>query len=451
MLLKQSEREGVLMRCQHPISRDPSETIDACELAYPSKMDDRIFSSLGDLPKQPRAMYLIKPGPREIPRTTSSGALTLRDNILGRRIPPVSRESALRNLHEDVDRELHQAQDNFATVFHASPAILCIIQLDGLRYREVNKTYEQRTGYNRSEVLGKTSLGLGLWDNADDRERAIRKLLAKGCIRSHQAVFQTRTGERLTTLLSAEIIEFGGEKCALVVAEDITERRQAEEARVDVAQRLINAQEAERARVGRELHDNIGQSLAMCNMELEKTRLTLADLSVDTNSRLIQLRGKLQELSQIVGNLSHQLHSSHLELLGFVAAVKGLCRGFAEQYLIPAHCNCSGVLENLSADVALCLFRVMQEALHNIAKHGHATNVDVEVIGTRNKIHLKIADDGVGFTPNAQNKGHGLGLISMRERLYLVGGKFAIVSKRGCGTRVEATVPLHFATKEYSQ
>jgi len=88
---------------------------------------------------------------------------------------------------------------------------------------------------------------------------------------------------------------------------------------------------------------------------------------------------------------------------------------------------------------ALCLFRVIQEALHNIAKHGHAKNVEVDVVGTPNKIHLKITDDGVGFAPNAHNKRHGVGLISMRERLYLVGGKFAIVSKRGCGTRVEAT------------
>ncbi len=157
---------------------------------------------------------------------------------------------------------------------------------------------------------------------------------------------------------------------------------------------------------------------------------------------MIHLRGKLNDLGRIVGNLSHQLHSSHLELLGFVVAVKGLCREFAEQYLVPAQCNCSGVFNNLSADVALCLFRVLQEALHNVAKHGHAKNVEVDVIGNRNKIHLEIADDGVGFAPTAQSKRHGLGLISMRERLYLVGGKFAIVSKRGWGTRVEATVPL---------
>jgi PAS domain S-box-containing protein len=433
------------MRCQLPISKDQSAISGVCSPAYPTKLDDRIFRSADDLPKrQPAALFLAKPVPWKIARTTPEGPRNLRDDVLGKRIAFVSRESALTNLEEEVDRELRQAQDNFATVFNASPAILCVIQLNGLRYREINKAYEQRTGYSRGEVLGRTSLKLGLWSNAGDRERIIQKLLTEGRVRSRQAVFRTKMGERLTTVLSAEIIEFDGEQCALVSAEDITMRRQAEEARVDLAERLINAQEAECARVARELHDNIGQSLAMCSMELEKTRLTLADLRVDSNLRLIHLSSKLNDLGRVVGNLSHQLHSSHLELLGFVVAVKGLCREFAEQYLVPAQCNCSGVLNNLSADVALCLFRIIQEALHNIAKHGHAENVDVEVIRSSNKINLKISDDGVGFAPSAQKKGHGLGLISMRERLYLVGGDFAIVSKRGCGTRVEATVPLHW-------
>jgi PAS domain S-box-containing protein len=411
------------MRCQLSITKDPPE--------------------ISREPKRSPVMYLISPAPREITRTMSLGPRNLRDDILGKRMAPVSRESALTNLQEEVDRELGQAQDNFATVFHSSPAILCIIQLNGLRYREINKAYEQRTGYSRSEVLGKTSLKLGLWNNAHDRNRMIQKLLTEGRLHGRQAVFRTKMGERLTTFLSAEIIKFDGAQCALVIAEDITMRRQAEEARFDVAERLINAQEAEWARVGRELHDNIGQSLAMCSMELEKTRLTLADLDTDINSQLICLRGKLNDLGGVVGNLSHQFHSSQLELLGFVVAVKGLCREFAAQYLVPAQCNCSGISNNLSGDIALCLFRVIQEALHNIAKHGHAKNVDVEVIRSSNKVHLKISDDGVGFDSNVKNRRHGLGLISMRERLYLLGGKFVIVSERGCGTRVEATVPLH--------
>jgi PAS domain S-box-containing protein len=370
-------------------------------------------------------MYLISPDHN------------LPDHGTRRSISPVSRDV------EEMDRNLHQVRNNFAAIFNASPEMLCIIQLNGLHYLEINKAYEQHTGYSRSEVLGKSSLKLGLWKNAEDRKRTIHKLLAKGRLHRHQAVFQTKTGERLTTFLSAEIIEFGAEPCALVIAEDITMRRQAEKARTDLAQRLINAQEAECTRIARELHDDVGQSLALLTMELERTRLTLADVRVDSNAGLVRVGAKLKELGQVVASLSHRLHSSTLEILGFVVAAKALCREFADQYLVPTGCNCFGVPSNLSADVSLCLFRVMQEALRNIAKHGHARKVDVEVIGTLDNIHLMIADDGVGFSPNGKNIRPGLGLISMRERLNLVGGKFAIVSKLGSGTRVEATVPLY--------
>jgi len=365
----------------------------------------------------------------------------LRDDGMRKRLVPVSNASLLAP-PEAVDRELLQAQNNFATVFHTSPALLSIIQLNGLLYREINKVYEKRTGYKRSEVIGKTSLGLGLWDDASTRKRAIQKLIAQGYLNGRQIVLRTKRGERLTTLLSAKIIQFGGEPCALVVAEDISKRRQAEEARMELAQRLIGAREAECARVARELHDNIGQSLAVFSMELEKTRRALNGLSRDDDARFDRLSVRLRTLGQEVGNLSHQLHSSELELLGFEVAVKRQSREFSEQYQIEVNCNCSRVPAALSPDISLCLFRVVQEALHNVAKHSHATRVNVELSGASKFLRLAISDDGVGFTPNSTKGTRGLGLISMRERLYLVGGKFVIGSKPGFGTRVEASVPL---------
>jgi PAS domain S-box-containing protein len=357
------------------------------------------------------------------------------------RFAPVSRGNTVPDV-ENLARDLHQARENFTTIFHASPAILCIIQLNSLRYCEINKSYERRTGYSRSEVLGKASLELGLWRNIEDRRRAFQKLLAKGSLRSRQEVFQTKTGESLTTFLSAEIIEFAGEQCALVIAEDITEWRQAEGARLDLAQRLINAKEAECTHVARELHDNIGQSLALFTMELDRTRLTLTDLSSESDAKLTRLCGKLKDLGQSVSNLSHQLHSSELELLGLAVAIRALCREFSEQYHVQANCRCSGVPDDLSADVSLCLFRVVQEALHNVAKHSQATMVDVEVRAAPDLLHLSISDNGVGFTPNASTARSGLGLISMRERLHLIGGKFIITSQPGSGTRVDATVKM---------
>jgi PAS domain S-box-containing protein len=425
--------KGVSMSSQ-PMSANTSELSSSC-----GRVMYKISAAPQGRPGHPSAMFLIDQAAWKAGRLVP--VRDLRDDDIGKRIALISRESALTKL-EEVDWELHHAQDNFATVFQASPAILCIIQLDGLRYREINKVYEKRTGYRRCEVIGKTSLGLGLWDDANDRKRTIQKLIAKGHLHGHQVVFRTKKGARLTTLLSAEIMEFGGETCALIIAEDISKRRQAEEARMDLAQSLINAQEAECTRVARELHDNIGQSLAMFGMELHKTRLALTGLSRENDARFARLSVRLRTLGQEVGNLSHQLHSPELELLGFEAAVKGQCREFSELYQVPVHCECSGVPVTLSSDISLCLFRVMQEALHNIAKHSHATTIKLELCGTPKLLRLVISDDGVGFTASRAKGTRGLGLISMRERLYLVGGKFVIVSKPGSGTRVEATVPF---------
>jgi PAS domain S-box-containing protein len=347
--------------------------------------------------------------------------------------------------------DLSRGRDNFAAIFHASPTILSIIRLDDRRYLEINKVYELRTGYSRSEVVGKPSLNLGLWNSVQDREQMFEKLLAKGRLHCRQRVFRTKTGEPLTTSLSAEIIEFAAGPCALVIAEDVSMHRRAEEARLDLAQRLINAQEAESSRIGRELHDNIGQSIALFTLELESARLALPRLSPDNDARLDRLYDKLKALGRDVGNLSHQLHSSRLELLGLAVAAKILCREFSERYDMQVPCTHSGVPDNLSDDVSLCLFRVLQEALHNVAKHSLATKSDVELIGTNKFLHLRVSDDGIGFAPNTAKARSGLGLISMRERLHLIGGDFVITTKPGSGTLVEAIVPMAIASRTATQ
>ena len=218
--------------------------------------------------------------------------------------------------------------------------------------------------------------------------------------------------------------------------------QQGEEARLDLAQRLVNAQEAECRRVGQELHDCIGQSLAMLTVDLEKTRQSLTGLPPDTHARLAGISDKLKNLGHDVANLSHRLHSSKLELLGLAVAVKALSREFAEQYEMQVRCVASGVPDNLAPGVSLCLFRILQEALHNIAKHSHARKINIELDGTSDSLRLTISDNGVGFVQNNARLRPGLGLISMRERLHLIGGRFVITARPGFGTRIEAIVSI---------
>ena len=222
--------------------------------------------------------------------------------------------------------------------------------------------------------------------------------------------------------------------------------QQAEEARLDLAQRLVNAQEAECRRVGQELHDGIGQTLAMFTMDLETARHALIGLSPETHARLAGISDKLKNLGHDVANLSHRLHSSKLEFLGLAVAVKALSREWAEQYQVQARCECSGVPDDLAPDVSLCLFRILQEALHNVAKHSQATKINIRLDGTTDCLRLTISDNGVGFVQNNARMRPGLGLISMRERLHLIGGRFVITTKPGFGTRIEAIVSMSKAS-----
>jgi PAS domain S-box-containing protein len=337
--------------------------------------------------------------------------------------------------------QLHEEADNFKTLFHTSPTALAIVGRDSLLCREINEAYERCTGYRRSEVVGKPCLNTGLWSEPAERAELLKQLNIGGTVSAKLDRFRTKSGALFSSLLSVHSIRYGGEACAILIAEDVTVVQQAAEAREELIQRLVNAQELERTRVARELHDSIGQSIALFGMELETVRLNLA-LPPDGDATLGQLCAKVKKLGTAVASLSHQLHSSELEFLGLAVAIRGLCREFEEQYTIHVDCLCSNVPDNLDASISLGLFRVTQEALHNVAKHSRAKKMSVEVRGNQHSMYLRVCDDGVGFSPNGAPGTVGLGLTSMRERIVLNRGDFTITSQPGRGTCIEASVPF---------
>jgi len=226
----------------------------------------------------------------------------------------------------------------------------------------------------------------------------------------------------------------------LTVAEDITERKQAELERTDLSRRLMTAQEAERRRIARELHDGIGQALALLGIQVQ--RAGQPPTVGKKSPSIAELCAKVKEIGTQVSRLSHQLHSSELEFLGLAVAVKGLCRETSEQYKVKIDCSCTNIPEELDDDIALCILRVVQEALHNVAKHSHAAVVRLEMAARKGEIALTIEDDGIGFDVDQIRSTRGLGLVSMRERVHLIGGHFKITSTPGHGTKIQARAPL---------
>lgn len=210
-----------------------------------------------------------------------------------------------------------------------------------------------------------------------------------------------------------------------------------EEALSGMSRKLIESQEQERARIGRELHDDINQRLAMVSVELERLQETPSEVQ----SRMPELRRELRQISDDVQALSHDLHSSKMEYLGVVACMKGWCKEFGERSRMEIDFK-SDVRTAVPLELGQTLFRILQEALHNSSKHSGVRRVEVEIREDSGEICLSVGDSGKGFEIKAARHGRGLGLRSMHERVRLVNGTIAIDSEPMRGTTVHVRVPL---------
>jgi PAS domain S-box-containing protein len=230
------------------------------------------------------------------------------------------------------------------------------------------------------------------------------------------------------------------------IGADITERKLAAEALSTVSRRLIEAQEQERTRIARELHDDICQQLAVLTIETEKMRREPAHLSAEVASQIQAVINRAQGIAKDVHGISHRLHSSRLELLGIGLAAQGFCRELSEQrgVLIDVHCN--DLPRGVPADVSLCLFRVLQESLNNAVKYSGVKQFHVQLSGEVDGICLTVRDSGSGFDLETEINGRGLGLVSMRERVALINGRLSVIAKPGGGTEVSVWAPLAYET-----
>ncbi len=331
----------------------------------------------------------------------------------------------------------------FLEVVDAIPAMIWIVNARG-KCAYVNKLWLAFTGRRLDQELGD---GWTTNIHPDFREKTVKTVEDAFDNRHGFSVeYRLRCGEgeyRWLTLGGTPRFDGDGKFSGMIgIGTDVTNRRSTESDLLDLSGRLINAQEEERRRIARELHDDLSQQMALLSIDLEQIAQKVPDAAPDVSKGLAKALQRAAEVSSELHRMSYEIHPSKLDRLGLAAASMSLCREVSKSQGIRLECTFSNIPGSLPRDISLCLYRVIQESVRNIVKHSGAGYALVELIGSPTDIRLQVSDGGVGFNVNSAAKKGGLGLLSMRERLRIVGGAISIASEPLRGTRVTATVPL---------
>jgi PAS domain S-box-containing protein len=352
--------------------------------------------------------------------------------------------------HEAAER-LRKSEERFRATFFQAAVGMAQTSIDG-HWLLLNDWFCQILGYSRDELREKTLIEI---IHPDDREASLaacEKLLAGEISTwSSEKRYIRKDGMTVWARVFVSLVrdQHNEPEYFVFVMEDITERIRAERALQQSRQelraltgRLINAQEEERKRISRELHDDLSQKLALLAFNAGGLLAEPALSSEKMNQKLRNLQGQVQQLAQDVRQISHRLHPSILDDLGLVAALSEMCDEFSAREGIAVAFESEAVPDVLPIDIASCLYRVSQEALHNVLEHAQASQVRLRLSASADGIHLCIRDNGVGFDSEAGLSQPGLGIVSMKERVGLVQGEFSINSSPGHGTELKVFVPL---------
>lgn len=307
-----------------------------------------------------------------------------------------------------------------------------------------NTAAEDMFGYSEAEAIGQPFKML-IPPELEEEERTMMRRLAEGeRVTNLETIRVTKNGRKIDVSITISPIRDanGTITGASKIIRDITQRKQAEQALSRMNRRLIEAQEKERTRIARELHDDIAQRLALLAAGLEQVHYELPESEPELHTRIDGVRTQAMQLTSDVQTLSHGLHSSKLEYLGIVVAASGFCKELSGRQKVEIDFRSSNVPSPLSAEISLCLYRVLQESLHNAVKYSGVRRFEVRLWGATEEIHLTVSDLGIGFDGADVVKGAGLGLTSMQERIKMVSGQIAIDSQPGRGTTIHAWVPL---------
>jgi PAS domain S-box-containing protein len=360
---------------------------------------------------------------------------------------------------------LRESEARYRSVVESQTELICRY-LPDTTLTFVNDAYCRYFGKTWEDLIGMKFLELIPEDSRDGVRGQVESLIQRPRTESNEHEVLLPDGrigwqqwvDHAIRDAGGKIVEFQA------VGRDITERKRAERslyesdealrnsyARIeDLAGRLIAAQEDERRHIARELHDDLNQQVAALAIGISRIKRQFPNIDSGVREQLAKLRGKTEQLSEHIRQLSYELHSSVLQHVGLPAALNSYCAEFSEREGIAVALDIQDGLGALPSDTALCLYRVAQESLRNVARHSGARSAIVALTGVNGAIELRVADQGVGFDPGQAREFRGLGLVSMEERVKLLRGSFVLTTRPGAGTELRAQIPLrreHESTK----
>jgi len=330
-----------------------------------------------------------------------------------------------------IKRELEETHDYASMLLESAEQAIVAASADGSIVL-INSATEKMFGYPRAELLGKP----------------LDLLLPAGIPSDRELEGRRKDGARFPLEIRLSTIDQAGVRLTVAFVTDITERRRLEklsetyrgEIRALAAQ-LITAQEEERRRVSRELHDSLCQKLASLAFDVENLAVALPSPAA-TRNRLRTLRGRAIKVSEEARHIAYELHPSVLDDLGLVVSLKALCDEFSKTEKMRVDFTAGKLPGLVPQQVASGLYRITQESLQNVAKHAKAKHLSVTLGMRDDSLVLSLEDDGIGFAPQAVKGKGGLGLVSIGERARIIGASLSIESKPGDGTRISVRVPL---------
>jgi PAS domain S-box-containing protein len=340
-----------------------------------------------------------------------------------------------------ADLRLRESEQRFRLMADTTPALLWMCDREG-KVTYLNDRRIKFTGGDVATGLQDTWSAFIHPDDVQSVQAANKRALEQHKEFSKEYRLRRQDGvyRWMLDIAAPRVDRLGGFAGFVGSASDITDQKLAQEALEKIGGKLIEAQEEERSRIARELHDDICQRLALLSMELEQANR--GSNGWGRSPKIEEIRRHCAQIAGDVQALSHKLHSSKLEYLGLAAAIRSFCREFSQQYNVTVQFDDENIPSFVPRDVSLSLFRVTQEALQNAVKHSGVGEYSVVLRGSATEIQLEVSDRGSGFDIEKAKLDRGLGLVSMQERVHLVHGTFSIESTVNGGTRILVRVPL---------